>query len=451
MSQHRSQQIAQFQQDLAFTPLESITKLSKLLFLLVFTNVYLLIYLTYLVFSYDLKQLIIFYFSFDAMMMLFLIILKIKFSFAVGNSIFDIFFSTIFKTILFIHFRFRELEIQCLGYAVFAYYLLRLFALLFQKVFRKVFIQRYYIYIQGIKALLALQLMLILFKWKGVLEWNWFVIFSVAWSLLVIFFIFHLILILSIIEIMHDYLLRRASKSQIIGSVWLILYFCSFSGIPMWFCYIICQNQEIINYPTSQTSLTLSIIVILQTFIIFIFSTIFRQHVKNYIQDIGFEEQIQTSNPKDTKQQQSKANNSLKITLPKKLIQVSSTYFEFFKQPSQQNQQIQNVTTNNFSVINQKVRLNAFEFVARMDQIHSPEKESKLMQNEEKCQVCFLQEPHIVMLPCRHGGICNDCLKQWLQKSPNCYLCRQKIHQLCKIQKDESGNFTIKEIAVFKI
>ncbi|CAD8051678.1 unnamed protein product [Paramecium sonneborni] len=379
------------------------------------------------------------------MMMLFLIILKIKFNFAVGNSIFDIFFSTIFKIILLIHFRFKQIEIQCLGYAVLAYYLLRLFAILFSKFFLNVYIQRYHIYIQGIKTLLALQLMFIIFKWKGMIDWNWFVIFSVSWSLLVILFIFHLILILSIIEITHDYLLRRATKSQLIGSVWLILYFFSFSGIPMWFCYIICQNQEIINYPIRQSSLTLSIIVILQTFIIFIFSTVFRNHIKNYIQDISFEEEIKTSK---NVQKQPKINNTLRISLPKKLIQISSTYFEYFKSSSQQIQQNQNVTNNNCSVINQKVKLNAFEFVARLDQIHSPEKESKLMQNDEKCQVCFLKEPQIVIFPCRHGGICKDCLKQWLQQSPNCYICRQKINQLCKVQKDETGNFTIMETVI---
>lgn len=47
--------------------------------------------------------------------------------------------------------------------------------------------------------------MLVTIKWKNMVDWNWFVIFSVIWSLLVIFFIFHLILILSIIELAHDY------------------------------------------------------------------------------------------------------------------------------------------------------------------------------------------------------------------------------------------------------
>jgi len=55
--------------------------------------------------------------------------------------------------------------------------------------------------------------MMILIKLKNMIDWNWFVVFSVAWSLLVIFFIFHLILILSIIEIIHDYLMKRATKS----------------------------------------------------------------------------------------------------------------------------------------------------------------------------------------------------------------------------------------------
>ncbi|CAD8043888.1 unnamed protein product [Paramecium primaurelia] len=435
----RSQQI--IQQDLAITPHNPITELSKLLFLIIIINVHLLIYLTHLVFQCTIMQLIIYYYCFDAMVMLFLIIMKIKFKIDVGNSTFDILFSTIIQTIILIHFRFKELEIQFLGYVVLAYYLLRFFVMVFQKIILNVSMNRFIIYIQGFKVLFALQLMLVTIKWKNMVDWNWFVIFSVIWSLLVIFFIFHLILILSIIELAHDYQIQKATKSQLIGGVWLILYFCGFSGIPSWFCYIICNNQEIVNYPTKQASLILSILIIIQTFLVFMLSIVFRHHIKIYIQDIGFEEDIQQQNMKESKQQSKIIS---KPTLPQKLFQVSTTYFEYFKQASQHPQQNQNITN---SIINQGVKLKAFEFVMRSsDQMHSPEKESNQVQNEQKCQVCFNQEPQIVMLPCRHGGICNYCLRQWLEKSPNCYICRQKINYICKVHKDESGNFTIKDI-----
>ncbi|CAK55588.1 unnamed protein product (macronuclear) [Paramecium tetraurelia] len=406
-------------------------------------------------FQYTHMQLIIFYYCFNAMVMLFLMILKIKqiltinfrFKLDVGNSTFDILISTIIKTIILIHFRVRELEIQYLGYVVLAYYILRVFIIVLQKIILNVSTNRFRIYIQGLKVLLAFQLMLITIKWKEMVDWNWFVVFSVIWSLLVIFFIFHLILILSTIETTHEYFVQKASKSQLIGGVWLIIYFCGFSGIPSWFCYIICNDQETVDYPTKEASLTLGILIILQSFLVVIISTVFKQHIKNYILDIGFEEENQSLNVKDAKQQPN-INIIQKPSLPKKLIQVSSTYFEYFQSASQQSKQNQNITNSNYSIMNQRAKLKAFDFVVRNDQLQSPEKESNQIQYEQKCQVCYTQEPIIVMLPCRHGGICYECLRQWLQKSPNCYICRQKINQICKVHKDDSGNFTVKDITV---
>lgn len=71
--------------------------------------------------------------------------INFRFKIDVGNSTFDILFSTIIQTIILIHFRFKELEIQFLGYIVLAYYLLRFFVMVFQKIILNVSMNRFII------------------------------------------------------------------------------------------------------------------------------------------------------------------------------------------------------------------------------------------------------------------------------------------------------------------
>lgn len=76
--------------------------------------------------------------------------INFRFKLDVVNSTIDILISIIIKTIILIHFKFRELEIQFLGYGVLAYYLLRLFLIVFKKIILNISMNRFiivYIYI----------------------------------------------------------------------------------------------------------------------------------------------------------------------------------------------------------------------------------------------------------------------------------------------------------------
>ena len=83
-------------------------------------------------------------------------------------------------------------------------------------------------------------MMLITMKWKHTIEWSWYTTFCIIWGLLVICFIVHFVFFLSIGETVVDYIRKKTSKSQLAGGVWLATYLGGFSGIPMWFFYIIC-------------------------------------------------------------------------------------------------------------------------------------------------------------------------------------------------------------------
>ncbi|CAK0863921.1 unnamed protein product [Prorocentrum cordatum] len=58
------------------------------------------------------------------------------------------------------------------------------------------------------------------------------------------------------------------------------------------------------------------------------------------------------------------------------------------------------------------------------------------------CRVCFEKPVRVVLLPCRHGGLCEDCYKGTLFSRPphrggrQCPFCRQTIQeavQLCPL------------------
>eukprot|EP01017_Pseudomicrothorax_dubius_P045563 TRINITY_DN7894_c0_g1_i4.p1 TRINITY_DN7894_c0_g1~~TRINITY_DN7894_c0_g1_i4.p1 ORF type:complete len:572 (+),score=96.38 TRINITY_DN7894_c0_g1_i4:122-1837(+) len=68
--------------------------------------------------------------------------------------------------------------------------------------------------------------------------------------------------------------------------------------------------------------------------------------------------------------------------------------------------------------------------------------------NQEKCEksnanclICFDQLSNAVFMDCGHGGICYDCGLEIWKKSDECYLCREKIKQLVKVDvKALEGN-----------
>ncbi|CAK59859.1 unnamed protein product (macronuclear) [Paramecium tetraurelia] len=68
--------------------------------------------------------------------------------------------------------------------------------------------------------------------------------------------------------------------------------------------------------------------------------------------------------------------------------------------------------------------------------------------NQEKCLVCYENTPNIVFVPCRHGGICQQCAEDVIQKSNECYLCRKTISQILKVQKNVNKQLEVKEASI---
>ncbi|CAD8138664.1 unnamed protein product [Paramecium pentaurelia] len=414
-------------------------KIWQLMFLQQISQSYQIIYLSYLIWKYDLLYLMSQYWMLDIFMLTALGLLRIKFKAIVNNLIMDTLIGSVLKLLLLINVKYyQQFQIQYFSYAIMAYYFIRVLVQNIRKISNNQQISQYSFIIQGIKLLFVLQIMLVTMKHTKTITWNWYSVFSISWGLLIISFIVYFVFLLSIGETIMDYVRNRTTKTQLIGGLWFSLYMNSFSILPMWFLLEVSWYEET-NY--SNTTSTLFLVLIVYNGIILLGLILFFSYIKLYIIEIRFNTTNQTN---QTRQKQ----KFIQIDIPYKIVQISSTYFEIIRY--QKN--MITVQHSNQSVIHQKTKLKAFEFVGKTEQLQSPvaERELELIkQIEEKCQICYDVEPNIVLLPCQHGGICEECIIKWLEKQKNCYICRQKIEKYLRVAKThEEGKFTIRDIAM---
>ncbi|CAK72769.1 unnamed protein product (macronuclear) [Paramecium tetraurelia] len=414
-------------------------KIWQLMFLQQISQSYQIIYLSYLIWKFDPLYLMSQYWMLDIFMLTALGLLKIKFKAIVNNLIMDTLIGSALKLLLLINVKYyQQFQIQYFSYAIMAYYFIRVLVQNVRKISNNQQISQYSFIVQGIKLLFVLQIMLITMKRTKAITWNWYSVFSISWGLLIISFIVYFVFLLSMGETIMDYVRNRTTKSQLIGGLWLSFYMNSFSILPMWFLLEVSWHEEA-NY--SNTTQTLFFVLIVYNGIILLGLLLFFSYIKQYIIEIRYN----TTNEKNETRQPQKFRQ---VDIPYKIVQISSTYFDIIRY--QKN--VISVNHSNQSVIHQKTKLKAFEFVGKTEQLQSPAAERELeliKQIEEKCQICYDVEPNIVLLPCQHGGLCEECIIKWLEKQKNCYICRQKIEKYLRIAKsNEDGKFTIRDIAM---
>jgi hypothetical protein len=54
------------------------------------------------------------------------------------------------------------------------------------------------------------------------------------------------------------------------------------------------------------------------------------------------------------------------------------------------------------------------------------------------CSVCIDKAADSVMMPCGHGGLCNECAIMMWQRTESCYLCRSSIEKVVQIPETPS-------------
>jgi len=62
------------------------------------------------------------------------------------------------------------------------------------------------------------------------------------------------------------------------------------------------------------------------------------------------------------------------------------------------------------------------------------------------CKICYEKEAEVVLLPCRHGGMCEECLRRSLFSKPShrggrsCPFCRKQITEVIKLYTGSTVN-----------
>jgi hypothetical protein len=71
---------------------------------------------------------------------------------------------------------------------------------------------------------------------------------------------------------------------------------------------------------------------------------------------------------------------------------------------------------------------------------------------DEKCYVCFEEEPDAVIMDCGHGGICLGSAEASWQKDGTCLICRQPITTVLKVKNLEGlGVSKVVQVKVKKL
>ena len=77
----------------------------------------------------------------------------------------------------------------------------------------------------------------------------------------------------------------------------------------------------------------------------------------------------------------------------------------------------------------------------------SPRPDSIADTKESTCLICFDNKPNAVYMPCGHGGICYVCAMELWKKADECYLCRNHIERLLKIDLQALEGNTVRILA----
>ncbi|EAS05303.2 zinc finger, C3HC4 type (RING finger) protein (macronuclear) [Tetrahymena thermophila SB210] len=72
-------------------------------------------------------------------------------------------------------------------------------------------------------------------------------------------------------------------------------------------------------------------------------------------------------------------------------------------------------------------------------------------QSVSTCLVCFDATPDSIFNPCGHGGLCYECAIDLMKKTGECYLCRQKIEEILKIDIESRNQGIMKIITTTKL
>ncbi|CAD8115506.1 unnamed protein product [Paramecium primaurelia] len=366
---------------------------------------------------------------------------------------------------------------------------------------------------QFIKTLLCVQITLIALKWEERIEWVWSQIFIILWVFLVVFALLLFISFIGCIETIINLLKKQTNQNYLIGNIWIFINIIGYTLLPFTFLYKLTQlydNQETFGEDETIQLIVLNGIYML---LLTIYTTFFVNNIRTFLKELqGFEQysigipqqpiQIQQEleqridNIPDSTETLSKKKRKqpfrfVKLNAPLYLIKMSCTFFAIFdkinfdqnnvKQTEQFSQRALGQESQNRMEFQKEIKANSNSIDYKINNLEIKEqqienidelvkenvKSKKILQEQEKsnksqnsingdqqsiqdkCLICYENQPNILFIQCRHGGICEKCAENIVLKSNQCYLCRNNIKQILRINT-EAGQLVVNEISNIK-
>ncbi|CAD8178439.1 unnamed protein product [Paramecium octaurelia] len=366
------------------------------------------------------------------------------------------------------------------------------------------------IIIQFIKTLLCVQMTLIALKWEDKIDWVWSQIFIILWVFLVVLALLLFISFIGCIETFINLLKKQTSQNYLIGNIWIFINIIGYTLLPFSFLYRLTQLYD--NGESFGQDETIQLIVLNAIYmaLLTVYTIFFVNNIKIFLKELQGYESYSTGIPQQPiqiQQDQEQRNENLpdsnetlskkkkkqpfrfvKLNAPLYLIKMSCTFFAIFdkiqfgqtnpKQTEQLSQRALGQQSSNRMEFQKEIKANSNSLDEKINNIGAQEQKQEIAEEQEKengatkkgselqqksqnsinedqqstqdkCLICYENQPNILFIPCRHGGICEKCAEDIVVKSNQCYLCRKNIKQILKINT-EGGHLIVNEISNIK-
>ncbi|CAK93490.1 unnamed protein product (macronuclear) [Paramecium tetraurelia] len=378
---------------------------------------YMIIFSCKLIWLFDTKYVIIFAWFMDLASFIIIMLDKnITKVLSVVNFVEKV-LSISFKITIVIHFEVKEMRLY---YIPAAHLLIATGLFLFSVLNHDASKRKHIIIAHSYSVLYAIQLLLLSLKWNNLFEYSYYQTFIIAWTALGINTFLIVLLLITMVE---NCFLKNIP--QINGTIifWFIFYILGLTIPPFFQLKTICEFYE---EDSSQ------IFVLIYLFLFIFFTLRIKKQLIGVLQLDHRQNTIPKTSPKG-----SSSKKWRKLKIPIMFIRISASYYKMITRQSTVDTSTRN--TSSIPICSDVLRPDSINFRQSPYQaiVKQMKKKPKNQDSGDCCLICFENEPDVVLHPCNHGGICNNCSENLIKTTKQCFLCRSDIKYALKInQKD---------------
>ncbi|CAD8104395.1 unnamed protein product [Paramecium sonneborni] len=389
---------------------------------------YMLIFSCKLIWLFDSKYIIIFAWFMD--LITFVIVMLDK---NIGKLLSVVHFlekvlSISFKITIVIHFEVKEIKLY---YVPAAQLIITVGLFLFQVLHHDQSKRKHIIIAHSYSVLYVIQLLLLTLKWNNLFGYTYYQTFIITWTALGINTFLIILLLITMVE---NCFLKHIP--QINGTLifWFIFYIFGLTITPFFLLKTVCEFYESDN---TYSNVKLASIAVLVCILIYLFLFVFFTFkIKKQLIIVLQLDNRQATTPK-RQSQETPQKKWRRLKIPIMFIRISASYYKMLARQSTADTSTRN--TSSIPICSDVLRPDSLNF--RQSPCQTMMKQMKSIPKDQDsgdfCLICFENEPNVVLHPCNHGGICNNCSENLIKSTKQCFLCRSEIRYALKLNQKE--------------